>query len=167
MTDAARAAVARELARLRDRFGTFEVHETTVENDPDYFEHGLDLVREHGMLADAGATVHDDHGRVLAIRHPEAPEEWGTPGGTFEGEDSLVETAVREVREETSVECEVTGVRWARVKTVEHRDADRSYPMLTVEFDARGSGEPSAVDDDEVLEARWLATSPAGFGEPD
>lgn len=163
--DVARAAVDEELDRLRDRFGAFTVHETTAENDPGYYAHGLDLVREHGMLADAGATVRDDDGRLLAIRHPEAPDEWGTPGGLREGNEPLEETAVREVREETGIAAEVTGIRWVQVTTIVHRDDDRSYPMLTVEFDATGTGEPSADVDDEILEARWLADPPDGFGD--
>jgi ADP-ribose pyrophosphatase YjhB (NUDIX family) len=159
--DTARAAVAAELDRLRERFGDFPVDETRVENDPDFYEHGLDLVRKTGMLADAGALVHDARDRLLLIRHPDAPETWGTPGGGYEAaDDSLVETAVREVREETSVDCEVTDVLTARVKTIEHRDEPRSYPMLTVEFGARGSGTVSAAADGEVLEAQWFAEPP-------
>jgi ADP-ribose pyrophosphatase YjhB (NUDIX family) len=159
--DDASTAVAAEIDRLRERFGDFLVDETRVENDPDYYEHGLDLVRENGMLADAGALVHDARDRLLLIRHPDAPETWGTPGGGYEvDDDSLTETAVREVREETDIDCEVTDVLAARVKTIEHRDEPRSYPMLTVEFGARGSGTVSAAADEEVLEAQWFAEPP-------
>lgn len=155
--DAARAAVTAELDELRERFGGFAVEETRVENDPDFYEHGLELVRETGMLADAGALVRDRRNRLLLIRHPDAPETWGTPGGGYEaGDDSLVETAVREVSEETGVHCSVTAVCAARVKTIDHRDDSRSFPMLTVEFAADGNGVVSAAEDDEVLEARWF-----------
>jgi ADP-ribose pyrophosphatase YjhB (NUDIX family) len=157
----ARRATDRELAALRDPFGEFPVEETTVENDPEYYRHGLDAVREAGMLADAGAWVVDDADRVLLVRHPDEPGAWGTPGGRYEAaDDSLASTAVREVREETDIECEVTGVWRASRKRIDHREDDRSYPMLTVEFEARGSGEPTAGGDDEVLEARWFDAAP-------
>ena len=162
--DDARAAVAAEREQLHERFGAFETTTTRVENDPAFYEHGLDLVRETGMLADAGALVRDPRGRVLLVRHPDAPETWGTPGGGYEAvDDSLAATAVREVREETGVRCEVTDVLAARVKTIEHGEESRSYPMLTVEFAAHGDGAASATDDEEILEAQWFAKPPVAL----
>jgi ADP-ribose pyrophosphatase YjhB (NUDIX family) len=171
--DDARAAVAAERERLAERFGAFEVTATRVENDPAFYEHGLDLVRETGMLADAGALVRDPRGRVLLVRHPDAPETWGTPGGGYEAvDDSLAATAVREVREETGVRCEVTDVLAARVKTIEHGEEPRSYPMLTTEFAAHSGGESaearpgqpaSATGDEEILAARWFVDPPAAL----
>lgn len=163
--DDARAAVAAELDRLREAFGPFPVVETTVENTPDYYAHGLAIIREHGWLAGGEAVVRDPDGRVLCIRHPDDPERWWLPGGQAEGNERLEETAVREVREETSIDCAVTGVRHAWVKTAEHAGEDRSFPVLTLRFDAEGTGEPSAADDDEVLAARWLDALPAHVTE--
>ncbi|PSQ66241.1 MAG: NUDIX domain-containing protein [Halobacteriales archaeon SW_9_67_24] len=161
--DDACMAVAAERGRLAERFGAFETTTTRVENDPAFYEHGLDLVRETGMLAEAGALVRDPRGRVLFVRHPDAPETWGTPGGGYEVDDSLAATAVREVREETGVRCEVTDVLAARVKTIEHSEEPRSYPMLTTEFAAHGNGAASATDDEEILEARWFAEPPVAL----
>ena len=162
--DDACMAVAAERGRLAERFGAFETTTTRVENDPTFYEHGLGLVRETGMLAEAGALVRDPRGRVLLVRHPDAPETWGTPGGGYEAvDDSLAATAVREVREETGVRCEVTDVLAARVKTIEHSEEPRSYPMLTTEFAAHGNGAASATDDEEILEARWFAEPPVAL----
>ena len=160
----AHVAVDAELDRLDDRFGDFELTETSVENDPALYEHGLDRVRETGMLADAGALVHDERNRVLLVRHPDTPGSWVRPGGGYEaGDDSLVATAVREVEEETAVRPVVTDVLSARVRTIEHRDEQRSYPMLRLQFGARGGGSVSAANDDEILEARWFADPPSDF----
>ncbi|EMA46178.1 NUDIX hydrolase [Halococcus saccharolyticus] len=171
--DDARAAIAAERERLRERFGTFEATEACVENDPAFYEHGLDLVHETGMLADAGALVRDSRDRVLLVRHPDAPELWGTPGGGYEAaDDSLAATAVREVREETGVRCALTDVLAVRIKTIEHSEEPRSYPMLTAEFAAHSSDEDSgarseqpasATDDEEILEAQWFAEPPAAL----
>ena len=162
--DDACMAVAAERGRLAERFGAFETTTTRVKNDPAFYEHGLGLVRETGMLAEAGALVRDPRGRVLLVRHPDAPETWGTPGGGYEAvDDSLAATAVREVREETGVRCEVTDVLAARVKTIEHSEEPRSYPMLTTEFAAHGNGAASATDDEEILEARWFAEPPVAL----
>ena len=162
--DDARTAVDGELARLRERLDEFVLVETRVENDPSFYEHGLDLVREIGMLADAGTLVRNPHDHVLLIRHPNTPETWGTPGGGYKGGDgSLAATAVREVREEASVECEIDDVLAVRVKTIEHHDEPRSFPMLTVEFAARGEGTATVAADEEVLAAAWFDDPPAAL----
>jgi len=50
-----RKEVTRRIERLRDEYGSFEVHEETVENEPEFFEHGRELARE-GWIGDAGAS---------------------------------------------------------------------------------------------------------------
>ncbi|KAB7515533.1 NUDIX hydrolase [Halosegnis rubeus] len=156
----ARRAVAAEQRRLFDRFGERRVDSICVENTPDRYEAGLQLVEQYGMLADAGAVVRDDSDRLLLIRHPEG-DGWGHPGGGYERDGSLAATARREVREETGVDVTITGLRYVREKTIVHAgDSSRTYPMLTAIFDAHGSGPATAGDDEEVLTARWFETLP-------
>jgi ADP-ribose pyrophosphatase YjhB (NUDIX family) len=158
--DRTRSEVRRRIQRLRDRYGDFPVRETTVENDPDYFETGVELATE-GWVGDAGAFVTDEEGRALLIRHEESPDRWGTPGGGHEPGETLEATARREVREETGVDCSLVGVALARHKTVRHaEDPDRELHLLTVEFAAEYEGGDRSVGDEEVLEARWFETLP-------
>lgn len=153
-----RADVESELDRLRDRFGAFPVHEETVENEPDHFEHGVELARE-GWRGDAGAFVVDGAGRALFIRHENAPDTWGLPGGGHEPGETHVETALREVDEETDVAAEAVDVFQAIRTTIVHAERpERTLTMLTVHVDARPTGGTDvAVGDDEVVEARWFA----------
>jgi ADP-ribose pyrophosphatase YjhB (NUDIX family) len=150
-----RRAVERRLARLRERFGEFPVETLTVENDPERFAHGVDTV-ESGHVGSAGAVVRADD-RVLLIRHPDGPV-WGPPGGGHEPGERLVETARREVREETGVACRVTGVALATRKRYVHADdPERRGYLLEVLFDAdHVRGDPDASADDEVLAAAWV-----------
>lgn len=161
-----REEIDRRLERLQERYGPFPVEEATATNDPEFFEHGRRLAEE-GWLGDAGAWVEDEEGHVLLVRHAGAPERWGTPGGGHEPGESFAETAVREVREETGVECSITGVFWCRRKTIVHEEnPDRRLWMLTVEFEADHVGGGVEVGDDEILEARWFEEPPdrvAGF----
>ena len=55
------------------------------------------------------AFIQDDEGRILMIRRTDN-DLYSIPGGQLELGETLSQAAVREVREETGIECEVTGV---------------------------------------------------------
>lgn len=57
----------------------------------------------------AGAVVRDDRGRILLVRRADSGN-WSLPGGMQEIGESITQTAVREVREETGLEIEITGL---------------------------------------------------------
>lgn len=155
-----REDVDRRLDALRERFGAFPVAEETVENDPERFEHGRERAAA-GWRGDAGAFVTGADGRLLLVRHGAAPDRWGVPGGAHEPGESFVETARREVREETGVDCEVTDVWQARRRTFVHAAApDRRLETLTVRFEADARTTVVDVDDDEIVAARWFGHRP-------
>lgn len=52
----------------------------------------------------SGAAIFDADGRVLLVRHTYGRLNWEVPGGFSEPGESPIETAVREVREETGLE---------------------------------------------------------------
>jgi 8-oxo-dGTP pyrophosphatase MutT (NUDIX family) len=168
--DGSREPVEAAIERLRERHEDLTVDRATVENDPDYFAHG-EALAEDGHLAGAGAWVeHED--RVLFIRHPDAPDSWGLPGGGVEPGETLAETARREVREETGVEVRVTDAWKARHRAIVHRDdPDRLLHMLDVWFDAVAEDpeiplDPAAwEEDEEILEARWFSEPPEAVHE--
>ncbi|MFC6005367.1 NUDIX hydrolase, partial [Streptomonospora nanhaiensis] len=54
------------------------------------------------------AFIQDDEGRILMIRRTDN-DLYSIPGGQLELGETLTQAAVREVREETGIECEVTG----------------------------------------------------------
>ncbi|WP_135854793.1 NUDIX hydrolase [Halorussus salinus] len=86
----------------------------------------------------AGAAVTDDEGRLLCVYSP-VRDEWETPGGAGESGERPEETARREAREETGVECELTGVLQTRLM-----ELDLGEPELlaipVVEFTGRVVG---------------------------
>jgi len=86
--------VRRRLNGLEDRYGSFEIHEETVENDPEFFDQGKEMAEE-GWIGDAGAWVTAGEGRVLMIRHKGEADEWGIPGGGHEPGETIEETAKR------------------------------------------------------------------------
>lgn len=162
-----RRAVDRRIAGLHEQYGEFPLHEETVENDPEFFEHGREFF-EAGGRGGAGARVTED-GRVLLIRHPNAPDTWTFPGGGHEPGETFAETARREVWEETGVDCEITGV-WQAVRRryVHAGDPERRGYLLSVFFTAEYTGGeagryPERWDDDadeEVLAVSWFDDPP-------
>ncbi len=68
-----------------------------------------------GRYVGAAAIILDEAGRVLMVHHSYGHLNWEIPGGGSEPGESSIDTAVREVREETGLEVEVermTGVYW-------------------------------------------------------
>lgn len=163
-----RRAIDEHISSIRGRFGIDEVETTTRENDPEFFEHGIDIFEE-GVRGGAAVWVYDAEGRVLLMRDPRIPDRRTVPGGGHEPGESFPEMAEREVWEEDCVEATVTDVwRVLRVRYVLENDPERRGYLLETWFDAEyESGEaglyPPRWDDEadeSVLEVRWFSSRP-------
>lgn len=109
------------------------------------------------IVLGVAAVIWNDAGQVLLIRRRKAPRkgEWSLPGGKVEFGESLVEAALREVKEETNLEVEILGL----IDIVESiRDASAGSPdnhFVLVDFGARVvSGVARAGSD--AADARWF-----------
>ncbi|MEV4150203.1 NUDIX domain-containing protein [Amycolatopsis sp. NPDC049691] len=65
--------------------------------------------KANSIAVAVSAFIQDDDGRILMIRRTDNGL-YSIPGGQLELGETLAEAAVREVREETGIECKVTGV---------------------------------------------------------
>src|SRR6476661_8684383 len=65
--------------------------------------------KANSVVPSVVAIVRDDAGRVLLI-HKTDNDLWALPGGGHEIGESIAETVVREVKEETGYDVEVTGI---------------------------------------------------------
>ncbi len=99
------------------------------------------------FIVGAAAIVRDGNGRILVARHTyRGRKPWGIPGGWVRRGENPAEAIVREVREETALEVEVTLPLTVRLEERAH---------LTVVYAARlvgGTFQPSA----EVSEVRFI-----------
>jgi len=155
-----REEVDRRLQRFRTRYGEVPVASERVETDPEDFERRVELARD-GWLGEAGAWVTDDDGRVLLVRHENAPDRWEVLGGRHESGETHEETARREVRERTGVEVEPTSVyRVGRKEFVHAGKPDRRLHVLTVIFEADARATDIDETDDELLDVQWFAAPP-------
>jgi 8-oxo-dGTP diphosphatase len=87
-----------------------------------------------------------DQGLVLIERaHP--PPGWALPGGFVEYGESLEAAAVREAREETSLEVTLLG----QFHTYSDPHRDPRQHIITTVYVAQGHGRPQAADDARCL----------------
>lgn len=68
-----------------------------------------DAPRPNSMVVAASAVVTDERGRILLQRRRDN-DLWALPGGGMDLTESLPQAAVREVKEETGLDVEITGL---------------------------------------------------------
>ncbi len=91
---------------------------------------------------------------VLLIRRGTPPRqgEWSLPGGRIEPGERAVDAALRELREETGIEAEITGL----IDVVDGLFPEAGRHYVLIDYAARWlSGEPVAGDD--AADARFVA----------
>lgn len=111
-----------------------------------------------------GVAVENSRGEVLFIRHEDYGG-WVTPGGRVERGESFRRAAVREVREESGVEC-----RLRRPLLVSHfvtRHAGESTDSFFALF-AADAVDPEPADDpgvegETITDVRWSSRVPDGL----
>lgn len=113
-----------------------------------------------------GVVVRRMRGRswVAAIRpHGRPPGHWALPKGMVDAGERAVETAVREVHEETGLEARVVR-KLDDVRYVYTRDGMRIFKVVSYWLMHPVGGRIGAIDEAmriEIDEARWLALEDA------
>lgn len=102
------------------------------------------------------AIVQDDEGRVLMI-HKTDNDKWALPGGGHEPGESITQTVVREVKEETGYDVEVetlTGI-YTNPKHVMAYDDGEVRQQFSIAFRTRLIGGDRRTSS-ESSEVEWL-----------
>ncbi|MFI8998895.1 NUDIX domain-containing protein [Streptomyces sp. NPDC053542] len=115
-----------------------------------------DAPEPNSLVVAASAVVTDDAGRILLQRRADSGL-WALPGGGMEMGDSLPGTAVREVKEETGLDVEITGLVGTYTDprhVIAYSDGEVRRQFAVV-FMARVVGGELAMSD-ESTELRWV-----------
>ncbi|MBO4246702.1 NUDIX domain-containing protein [Halomicrobium sp. IBSBa] len=168
--------VERRRERLRDEYDDVTVREETETVGGDLFEElcaeSLDgytgggyawVVREPDDAVPLTESMPDEVGdeRSVLMILGRGGTEWGLPGGGREDGETYERAAVREVHEETGVDCDITECFLVvhRV-TVSEDDHDDRLHTLWVFFDAVYAGGSISIQPGELNGAAWFERPP-------
>ncbi len=102
------------------------------------------------LVAGACAAVFDAERRKVLLTRRTDNGRWCLPGGHMEAGESIVETCVREVREETGLEVRVVrliGVYSTPHRIIEYADGKR-YQFVSLHFEAEITGGALSLSDE-------------------
>lgn len=112
--------------------------------------------KANSLVPAASAVVVDDAGRILLHKRTDN-EYWSIPGGAMTPGESIAETVVREVREETGIEAQVEKILgvYSNPRHVSVYDDGEVRQQFSVCFLCRAAGgEPRTSD--ESSEVRFV-----------
>lgn len=113
--------------------------------------------KANSIAVAVSAFIQDDEGRILMIRRTDN-DLYSIPGGQLELGETLAEAAVREVREETGIGCEVTGVigLYSDPKHVIAYDDGEVRQEFSICFRAKATGGELHASE-ESSEVHWVS----------
>ncbi|MGH3277726.1 MAG: NUDIX hydrolase [Trebonia sp.] len=74
----------------------------------DYYD-DPEAPKANSLVPSVNVVVANDAGEILMIRRTDN-DNWAVPGGAIDLGESVAQAAVRETREESGIECEITGI---------------------------------------------------------
>ena len=110
------------------------------------------------MKPSANVVVTNDAGEILVIRRTDNGN-YAVPGGAMDLGESLVTTAVRETREETGIDCEITGLMGIYTDprhVILYTSDGEVRQEFSVMFAARATG-GNPTPSSESREVRWVS----------
>jgi ADP-ribose pyrophosphatase YjhB (NUDIX family) len=114
-----------------------------------------DAPKANSLVVAVGAVVRNDRGEILLIERTDNGL-WALPGGAQEIGESVKDAVRREVREETGIEVEVTGLTGiypAHVIAYDDGEVRQEFSLCFAARPVSGSLRPSS----ESRQAQWVA----------
>jgi len=125
----------------------------------DYYD-DPDAPKANSLVPSVNVVVVNDAGEILMIRRTDN-DNWAVPGGAIDLGESVAQAAVRETREESGIECEITGIVgiYSDPKHVilytSNGEARQEFSIVLTARPLSGRPTPSS----ESSEVRWVPVS--------
>lgn len=120
------------------------------------------------IVPSVNVVVTNDAGKVLLIRRSDN-DNWAVPGGAVDLGESVADAAVRETREESGIDCEITGLVgiYSDPKHVilytSNGEVRQEFSIMLTARAVGGSPAPST----ETTEVRWVPAGQLGSYQMD
>ncbi len=117
----------------------------------------------NSLVPAVSVVVTRDDGAILLIRRTDNGT-WALPGGAIEISESVRQAAVRETREETGIDCEITGVGGIYsdpghvIHYTSNDEVRREFSIVLTARPLAGQPTPSA----ESSQVRWVRPGDLG-----
>jgi ADP-ribose pyrophosphatase YjhB (NUDIX family) len=125
----------------------------------DYYD-DPEAPKANSLVPSVNVVVVNDAGDILMIRRSDN-ENWAVPGGAIDLGESMTQAAIRETKEESGIDCEITGLVgiYTDPKHVilytSNGEARQEFSILLTARPTGGTPTPS----DESTEVRWVKPS--------
>lgn len=116
--------------------------------------------KPNSMVPSVNVVVGNDAGEILLIRRSDN-DNWALPGGAIDLGESVAQAAIRETKEETGIDCEITGLVGIYtdpghiILYTSNGEARREFSIVLTARPTAGTPTPS----DESTEVRWIPPS--------
>jgi ADP-ribose pyrophosphatase YjhB (NUDIX family) len=132
------------------------------------FYHDPDAPPTTSIVPSANVAVTNEAGELLLVRRSDSGN-WALPGGAVDLGESLAQAAVRETREESGIDCEITGLTGiysdpAHVLLYTSNGEVRQEFSIVLTARATG-GQPTPSS--ETSEVRWVPLCEVGAYQMD
>jgi ADP-ribose pyrophosphatase YjhB (NUDIX family) len=116
--------------------------------------------KANSLVPSVNVVVVNDAGEILMIRRTDN-DNWAVPGGAIDLGESVAQAAVRETREESGIECDITGIVgiYSDPKHVllytSNGEVRQEFSIVLTARPLSGQPTPSS----ETSEVRWVPVS--------
>ena len=118
--------------------------------------------KANSLVPSVNVVVTNQAGDILLIRRSDN-DNWAVPGGAIDLGESIPQAAIRETREETGIDCEITGIvgTYSDPKhVILYTSNGEARQEFSIVLTAKAvSGEPTPSD--ESREVRWVSRDQA------